>query len=134
MNANKLYARLLREFGLRPERAAEGYFHWVDGDGQLVVEAPSVYVFRLSDLTEERWVGEARDARRQVLEAGGSLPGDKVEPNPLPAPCPFCNSRSTHLFQDARMSGRHVWCLDCRARGPVKDTSRVACKAWNAAK
>ena len=61
---SKIKRRCLREHGVRPYRAPEGYFYWIGRDDNCV-EADSEYVYRASDLTEAEWLSRAADAAAQ---------------------------------------------------------------------
>ena len=61
---SKIKRRCLKEHGVRPYRAPEGYFYWLDKNGNNV-DADSEYSYRASDLTEEQWLSRAADAAAQ---------------------------------------------------------------------
>lgn len=46
-------------------------------------------------------------------------------------PCPFCGNLDTHTYESGR--GYRVECdtYSCDARGPERDSSEAAIKAWN---
>lgn len=50
-------------------------------------------------------------------------------------PCPFCGSHETgNMFFSESLFGPlryYSHCLNCKARGPVKDYPDLATKAWN---
>jgi len=58
---NALYSKLLKKYGVRPQRGA-GYFYWLDAAGVPVTDSESVMVCALSHLPEDRWESLAKDA------------------------------------------------------------------------
>lgn len=62
----RIKRRCLKEHGVRPFRAPEGYFYWIGRDDNTVRDADSVYVYRASDLTEEQWLAHAAEAAEQA--------------------------------------------------------------------
>ena len=51
-------------------------------------------------------------------------------------PCPFCQSKKIGLKTESTQ-GKHVfwlYCLDCQATGPVKESEDKAIFAWGAYK
>lgn len=66
MNAHQLNA-LFRKEGLRVRiRRGNGYYYWLNEQGELVVDAESVYVASAGHLRVERWIALAREANRHV--------------------------------------------------------------------
>ena len=49
----------------------------------------------------------------------------------LPAACPFCGSPSAPPDLDGEDGSWAVYCLDCGAKGPTRETKDDAVSAWN---
>jgi len=60
--------RFARQYNLRLVRG-RGYYYWLDGNGRLADDAPSVYVFSVSHLSPERWEQEVIVAAGEVARA-----------------------------------------------------------------
>ena len=70
MNANQLNA-LFRRQGLKVRLCScQTYYIWLDANGALIADAPSVYVHRASQLPTNRWLEEARAVH--ALLVGGA--------------------------------------------------------------
>lgn len=50
---------------------------------------------------------------------------------PKAAPCPICGSEHVGLEGSVCSREFFVWCLDCDAMGPPKNSERAAIDAWN---
>lgn len=50
---------------------------------------------------------------------------------PKAAPCPICGSEHVGLEGSVCSREFFVWCLDCDAMGPPKNSERAAIYAWN---
>lgn len=60
--------RFASKYNLRLVRG-RGYYYWLDGNGRLADDAPSVYVFSVSHLSLERWEQEVIGAAGEVARA-----------------------------------------------------------------
>ena len=46
-------------------------------------------------------------------------------------PCPFCKSEDVYLVSETEIEYNWVYCKNCEAAGPMKETEEEAIEAWN---